>query len=352
MTVATSSGADVGASFSDTAHPSEPAPPSWRRLVLGQRLLPLAERYGLLALFLVVIAVFSLSPESGDVFWTPNNFRNIAGNESVRAILALAAIIPLIAGQFDFSVGLNMELSAIATAAALTRFDEPLAVAVLVGVAIGTAVGAVNGFLVARVGVNPFITTLGMATVITGAIQWYTEGQSILITNEALTDQGSEQLFGIPRPFYILLGVAVIVWYLLGHTPVGRYLQSVGSNSQSARLVGLNVPRLVGLSFVLSGFLSGVAGVLLVARQGGGNPGLGQTFVLPAFAAAFLGATAFKPGRFNVWGTVLAVFFVAFSTTGLVLSKVGTWVEPVFQGGALIIAVAIATVIARRRAGT
>ena len=146
--------------------------------------------------------------------------------------------------------------------------------------------------------------------------------------------------------------MAVLVWYLLGHTPVGRYLHSVGSNPQSARLVGLNVPRLVGLSFVLSGFLAGVAGVLLVARQGGGNPGLGQTFVLPAFAAAFLGATAFKPGRFNVGGTVLVVFLVAFSTTGLALSEVGTWVEPVCQGGALIIAVAISTAIARHRVGT
>jgi ribose transport system permease protein len=352
MTVASSTGADLGAPPSEPAPPSESAAPRWRGSGVVQRLLPLVERYGLLVLVVVVIAFFSLSPESGDAFWTTNNFRNIAGNESVRAILALAAIIPLIAGQFDFSIGLNMELSAIGTAAALTNFDQPLLVAVLVGVALGAAVGVVNGFLVARVGVNPFIATLGMATIITGAIQWYTEGQSILINNQALTDQGSGLLFGIPRPFFILLGVAVVVWYLLGHTPVGRHLYSVGSNPQSARLVGLNVPRLVGLSFVLSGFLAGVAGVLLVARQGGGNPGLGQTFVLPAFAAAFLGATAFRPGRFNVWGTVLAVFFVAFSTTGLVLSEVGTWVEPVFQGAALIIAVAISTAIARRRAGT
>jgi ribose transport system permease protein len=345
MTITSSTSADLG------APPSEPAPPT-RRPGVGQRLLPSVERYGLLVLFVAVIAFFSLSPKSGDVFWTTINFRNIAGNESVRAILALAAILPLIAGQFDFSIGLNMELSAIGTAAALTRFDQPLLVAVLVGVAIGTAVGVINGFLVARVGVNPFITTLGTATLITGAIQWYTKGQSILVDNQTLTDQGSKLLFGIPRPFYILLVVAVLVWYLLGHTPVGRYLHSVGSNPQSARLVGLNVRRFVGLSFVLSGFLAGVAGVLLVARQGGGNPGLGQTFVLPAFAAAFLGATAFKPGRFNVWGTVLAVFLVAFATTGLVLSKVGTWVEPVFQGGALIIAVAISTAIAKRRAGT
>ena len=192
-------------------------------------------------LFVAVIAFFSLSPASGDVFWTTNNFRNIAGNESVRAILALAAILPLIAGQFDFSIGLNMELSAIGTAAALTNFDQPLLVAVLVGVAIGTTVGVVNGFLVARVGVNPFITTLGMATLITGAIQWYTEGQSILVNNQALTDQGSELLFGIPRPFYILLGVAVLVWYLLGHTPVGRYLHSVGSNPVGPP-VGLTCP--------------------------------------------------------------------------------------------------------------
>ncbi len=346
MTVATSTGAEIG------APPSESAAPSWRRSGVGQRLLPLAERYGLLVLFLVVIAYFSLSPASGDVFWTTNNFRNIAGNESVRAILALAAIIPLIAGQFDFSIGLTMELSAIGTAAALTRFDQPLVVAVLVGVALGMAVGVVNGFLVARVGSTRSSPPSGWPRSSPAPSSGTPKVRASSSTTKSLTDQGSELLFGIPRPFYILLGVAVLVWYLLGHTPVGRYLHSVGSNPQSARLVGLSVPRLIGLSFVLSGFLAGVAGVLLVARQGGGNPGLGQTFVLPAFAAAFLGATAFKPGRFNVWGTVLAVFFVAFSTTGLVLSEVGTWVEPVFQGGALIIAVAISTMIARRRAGT
>jgi ribose transport system permease protein len=314
------------------------------------RVLPFFERYALAILFVLVFAFFSFYSKSHHAFPTKGNLRNIAGNQAVNSIVALAAIVPLIAGQFDFSVGAVLELSSIGTAAALSRFGAPLPVAILVGVGLGMIVGVINGLLVAKIGVNPFITTLGMATLLSGVVIRYTGGQAILKDiPHSLTDQGSKLWLGVPRPAYFLLIVALLVWYLLGHTPYGRYLHSVGSNAQSARLVGLNVDRIVLLSFVLSGTLAGLAGVLQVARQGAGNPGVANAFVLPAFAAAFLGATVFRPGRFNVWGTVLAVYFVSISTTGLTLSKVGSWVEPVFQGGALIVAVALSTTIAKRR---
>lgn len=323
-----------------------------RRSTAASGVLLVLERYGLVVLFALIVIFFSFSPRTRATFPSVLNFRNLVGNQSVLAITALALILPLIAAHFDFSVGSVVGLSSIGTAAALSRFHAPLMVGVLVGVGIGALVGVVNGLLVAKVGINSFITTLGVATIIGGLIQWYTRGQSIIRDiPRSLTHQGSGLWFGIPRTLYFLIVIGFFVHYLLQHTPYGRYLHSVGSNASAARLVGLNVDRIVLLAFVSSGSLSGLAGVLQVARQGGGNPQIGPNFLLPALAAGFLGATAFRPGRFNVPGTILAVFFVAASVSGLTLSGVAPWVEPTFQGTALVVAVSISTVLARRRAG-
>lgn len=325
-----------------------PGPATTRAAGIGSKVLDVLERYGLVVLFVLVVAYFSATTE---VFATEANFRTIVGNNSVLAIAALAAIIPLVGGQFDLSVGSVLGISSIATAAALSNFELPLLVAVLVGVGLGASIGLVNGLLVAKVGVNALITTLGVATVLSGIVQWYTEGQSILRgIPGTLTDVGSGQWLGLPRPLFVLAAVALVVFYVLAYTPYGRYLHSVGSNPSSARLTGLPVDRIVLLSFVLSGTLAGLAGVLQVARAGLANPQIGPNFVLPALAAAFLGATTIRPGRYNVPGTILAVFFLAASVSGLTLSGFEPWVEPTFNGSALIIAVAMSTVIARRRA--
>jgi ribose transport system permease protein len=168
---------------------------------------------------------------------------------------------------------------------------------------------------------------------------------------EALTNMGSGVWLGLPRTLFGLAVVALFTWYLLEHTPYGRYLHAVGSNPNAARLVGLDVDRIVILSFVISGAMTGFGGVLQVARQGGGNPQTGNFFLLPALSAAFLGATSIHPGRFNVPGTVVAVFFLATTVSGLSLSGVDNWVESVFNGTALAVAVGLSTVIGRHRAG-
>src|SRR5262249_51045998 len=161
--------------------------------------------------------------------------------QSVLAIISLAAILPLVGGQFDLSVGATLGLTSIATATALSRFAAPLWLAVLVGIGIGAAVGFFNGTLIARLGVNALITTLGVATIITGIISWYTSGLSILTgIPEALTNVGSGVFLGLPKPLYVLGAVALFTWYLLEHTPLGRHLYAVGSNVEAAHLVGLD----------------------------------------------------------------------------------------------------------------
>lgn len=308
----------------------------------------LLQRYGLAFLFVGAAVFFSiLLPES---FPTLPNVRNIAGSQSVLAIVALAALPPLIAGQFDLSLGSVLGLSSIAVASALSHYSLPIWLAALLGIAIGAAVGLFNGLLIAKLGVNALITTLGVATAIVGVLSWYTEGLAILTgIPDALTDIGSGLWFGLPQPLFVLAAIALFVWYLLEHTPFGRHLHAIGVNPSAARLVGLDLERTVIASFVLSGALVGLGGVLLVARQGGGNPLMGTYYLMPALSAVFLGATAIHPGRFNVPGTLLAVFFLATCVSGLALAGVDNWVDSIFNGAALVIAVALSTVLNRRR---
>ncbi len=308
----------------------------------------LLQRYGLVVLFVVVLVAFSwLLPES---FPTLPNLRNIASSQSVLAILSLAALPPLVAGQFDMSLGAVLGLASIATAGALANYQLPLWLASAIGIGTGALVGLFNGVLIAKLGVNALITTLGVSTAIAGLLSWYTGGLSILTgIPEALTNFGSGVWLGLPRPLYLVALVALFVWYLLEHTPFGRHLHAIGVNPSAARLVGLDLDRSMIQSFVLSGALVGLGGVLLVARQGGGNPLLGGYYLLPALSAVFLGATAIHPGRFNVPGTLLAVFFLATSVSGLALAGVDNWVESLFNGAALVVAVAVSTVLGRRQ---
>jgi ribose transport system permease protein len=314
----------------------------------------LLERYALVLFFVGVLVFFSVWSKTSGTFPTSANFQNVLGNQAVVGILALAIIIPLVCGEFDFSVGSVAGLSQVLCAGMMSRMGLPLLAAVGVGIGVGLLIGALNGNSVAYVGVNSLIVTLGVSTTILGIVQWYTDGQSIIngiSTN--LTDLGSGNWFGIPRTLYFLAVVALLVYYLLAHTPFGRYLQSIGSNAQAARLVGLRVDRLVFLSFVLSGGLAGLAGVLLVARNGGASPQVGTVSdTLTALSAAFLGATAIKPGRFNVAGTMIAIFFLAFSVTGLSLAGVANWINDTFNGAALFVAVLVSTLVGRHRAGT
>jgi ribose transport system permease protein len=260
-------------------------------------------------------------------------------------------MFPLIAGHFDFSVGAMTVLAAVVCAGTNVRLGLPLAVSILLAIGVGLTIGLINGILVARFGLNSFVSTLGMATLIGGLVQWYTGGQAIIGIDAALLQFGSRQWFGVPRVLFVVVIVAVVAWYVLGHTPFGRALYAIGSNARSADLVGLPRMNYTLLAFALSGTLAGIAGVVLTARTGGANPDAGTYLIFPALAAVFLGATAIIPGRFNVLGTVIGVLFVAVSVSGLTLAGAQNWVDAVFNGAALIIAVFVSSYLRRRRAG-
>lgn len=311
----------------------------------------LAESWALLFLLIVLGAFFAILPASRAVFLSMANVSVLLGNQATVALLALAAIIPLVSGYFDFSLGANAATSTVLCAGLMSRHHVPVLVAVFACIVLGGVIGSVNGLLVTRFRLNSFVTTLAAATLLAGIIQWYTGGQTILAgVSPSLISFGSKTLLGIPQVVYVVVVVAAILWYVLEQTPYGRSLYAVGANARAAALVGIRADRHVARSFALAGTIAGVVGVLQLARTGSATADSGNSLLFPALAAAFLGATAVRPGFFNVIGTIIGVLFVSVAVSGLTLAGAQAWVSPVFNGAALLAAVGLSTWLGRHRA--
>ena len=318
---------------------------------VGRRAVVVAERNALLILLVIVAVFFASWPETAGTFPSVANVRNLLGDQTVVGLMAIAAIFPLLVGEFDFSIGNLVALLSVFNAAAMSRFDVPLGLAIVLTLALAVLIGAVTGLAVSRLGLPSLVITLATGTLMSGVVLWYTNGLSINTgISTSLIEFGAGTWFGIPRSAYVLVVVVAIGWQVLERTPAGRYLRFIGSNRESARLVGVRVERYVMSTFVVSALVSGLAAIALTARNGAANPGDGPGLLFPAIAAAFLGATTVKPGEFNVLGTIVGVFFVAVSVSGLNLAGVEPWVQPVFYGLSLALAVLLSTLLSRRRA--
>jgi ribose transport system permease protein len=308
-----------------------------------------AERYALVLLVAAVTVFFSLLPASTDTFATAANLRILVANQAVTLLLAIAVMLPLVAGHFDFSVAAVAASSSVVCAGLMQNDKVSLSVAILAAFGVGLAVGLVNGIAVAYLQVNAFVSTLAVATLLGGFIQWYTSGQAISNNIAAsLVEFGSGTWHGVPRPIVVVALVALGIWYVLSHTPFGRSLYAIGENPRAARLVGIDTRAYTLIAFVGAGLVAALAGVILTARTAGATADGGTAMLFPALAAVFLGATAIRPGRFNVWGTVFGVALVAVSVSGLTLAGAEDWVEPVFNGGALAVAVGLSSYLRRR----
>jgi ribose transport system permease protein len=306
-------------------------------------------RYGLLIAWLAVIVAFSvLRPET---FFTFANFETIAGSQSVLVLIALALIVPMTAGEFDLSVAATANVSAVLIAWLNTDQGMGIVPAVALALALGVVIGLANAFFVIRIGVESIIVTLGMATLLTGAAIGI-NNETTTISSQALIDAVHTKLAGLPLGFWYGLLATLVVAYVYALTPLGRYLYFVGAGRDVARLSGIAVERVRAGAFVIAATTSALAGVVLAGWIGSADPAIGAPFLLPAFAAAFLGATAITPGRFNPWGTFVAVYFLVTGITGLQLMGFSGWIEQVFYGTSLILAVALSTLAGRRTAPT
>lgn len=301
----------------------------------------LVERYGALIVLVLLVAVFSILLP--DTFFTYTNLTTLLTTRDILAIVAIGALVPLAAGEFDLSIGFTLGFSAMVTAVLTSELGWPTILAIGVGVATGAVVGLVNGLLVVRVRISAFIATLGMGSVLAGLTIWISGG-TVIYQNipDDLVAIGRTRILSQPLPVYFMFASIIIFTYVMGRTPFGRYLYAIGGGRETARLAGLNTARLTIAAFVVSGLMAGIAGVLETASLGSAHPNVGAQFLLPAFAALFLGATTIQPGRFNVLGTVVALFLLAVGIAGLQQLGAPLWVGPVFNGLALLVAVGLA----------
>jgi ribose transport system permease protein len=305
----------------------------------------LVARYAVVLVLALMILIFSLLRPN--TFASIPTLKSIAVTESVLLVVALGVVVALAAGEFDLSVASVLGFTG-GLLAHLTAIEGwPAGWAVLATLLAALAVGVTNGIFVVRFGVNSFITTLGTATLVTGVATAIFGAVTIGGIPREITRPVREDILGLGAPFFYAIALAVVVWYVFEQTPVGRYLFFTGEGREAARLAGVRVDRIRFGALVTSAFLAWVAGMLLVGQTGAANATFGNPFLLPAFAAGFLGATTIKVGRYNAWGTVVAVYLLAVGTTGLQLLGAADWVTDVFNGGALVLAVTLARLAAR-----
>jgi len=307
------------------------------------------DRYSGLYIGVLLVIVYSLLETS--TFFTVNNFRIVLSSQAITGIITLGLMVSLICGVFDLSIAANMSWAVI-FAGYLQSHSIPWGWAILLTVLSGAVIGVLNAVVVTKLNVDSVIGTLGMSSVLSAVTYWLTSGNGVTTgIAQGFGNFGNYQIATIPLPVYFFAVIAIVLWYLLNYRPTGRYLYAVGSNMTAARLAGLKVLRLQWTGLIVSATVASFAGVVFAAQLGNSPANAGSPYLLPAFSAAFLGATQVRPGRFNVWGTVISIYLLAVGVKGLELKwPQDPWISDLFEGVVLIIAVALAVRSSRRRA--
>jgi ribose transport system permease protein len=312
---------------------ARPARAAWRRHLAFTNI-------GVVYVWIAIVVVFSV--------WAPDTFptwatvKSVLNQNAIAGLIALALVVPLSARIFDLSVGSAMGLCNMIVAWLLVNKGVAVVPAILLTVAAGFAIGLFNAAVVVGARIDSFIGTLATGSLMAAAISLISNDQSII--GPALGGDfekiATTSVAGIALPVFLMLLVAVALWYVQGFTVVGRRIYATGFSEGAARLTGIRTKRLQLASLIVSGVVAGIAGVLLASQVSSGSPDIGPPYLLDAFAAAFLGATQFG-GRFNAWGTVIAVLLLGTGKTGLVLVGAETWAQSMFSGVVLLAALAL-----------
>lgn len=313
----------------------------------SQTLVKQGERYALIGVWILLSLVFILLLP--DTFPSVANLSNMLGSQAVLLILTLGLIFPLRAGDLDLSVASVLTLAATIVASLNVNFGWSVWTASAVAIVAGLLVGVTNGFIVTKFDINPLIVTLGTGTLVVGLSAIVSNSRTITGVDPALSNAVLFKPFwGIPIDFYYAVALCFVVWFVFEKTAFGQKLLFVGQNKDVARLNGVAVKKVRFVSLVISGGVAALAGVVYVGTTGSADPTSGAGFLLPAFAAAFLGSTTIKVGRFNAWGTLVAVYFLVTGITGLQLMGAQTYVQDLFYGGGLVIAVVLSKIVRDR----
>tara|TARA_R110002126_G_scaffold155345_4_gene302395 strand:- start:1946 stop:2968 length:1023 start_codon:yes stop_codon:yes gene_type:complete len=326
----------------------EPTKAELKGLSFGAKLIRFIPVYGLLILTLALVVLFSIMLP--DTFPTMLNVRAILSDKAIIALLSLAAMIPMAAGRIDLTVGYGIVLWHILAISLQTLYGFPWPITVLVVIFLGAFVGFLNGILVEVAKIDSFIATLGTGTVLYALALWHTGGRQVV---GALPDGfyaiSGTFVFGLPITAYYVFVITIMIWLVLEYTPIGRYLYAIGANQKAAELNGIPTRKFVVGAFITSGIMTALAGVILASKLRIGQASVGLEYLLPALVGAFLGSTTIKPGRVNVWGTIIGVSILAVGISGIQQFGGSFWVEPMFNGATLLVAIGIAGYAQRRK---
>lgn len=305
------------------------------------------ERYGVLIAWVGVALLFSLlQPET---FPHLSTLRLIFGTQTVILFATLGLMFSLAVGEFDLSMGSMVGFGGSMVTVLNGSHHWPAWAAVILTLIVSFLFGCINSFLAVYIGVQSIIITLGTGTLLTGLTLAITGSHVVTGMSTSLVNLISFQVFGLPLPFYLALLLTFVAWFILQHTPLGRRMIFVQENREVARLAGLKVKRIRAGGLIATSTIAGFAGIILAGTNGAANPQSGAYYLLPAFAAAFLGSTSIIPGRFNAIGTFVAVYFLVTGITGLQYLGFAGWPEQVFYGGSLVIAVSISHIVGRHQ---
>ncbi|HEU5129705.1 MAG TPA: ribose ABC transporter permease [Glycomyces sp.] len=304
-----------------------------RRLTGLERL----RQYGLILALVLLIAAFSMASE---YFFTASNMLNIARQVSVTAIVAVGMTFVIISGGIDLSVGSTLAFSGVVAAFAFSGSGSAW-LALLAGVATGAGIGLINGVITAKGRITGFIVTLAMMGAIRGFAFITTGGNPVTASDASFTFFGVGSVMGLAVPIIIMLIVIALGSFLLNKTKFGKYVYAVGGNERASRWTGLKVDRIQITVYVVVGLLAGLAGVVLAARLGSGQPFAGDGFELDVIAAVILGGSSLAGGRGTIVGTVIGVLIIGVLNNGLTLLDVSSYWQMVVQGAIILAAVLI-----------
>ena len=336
-------GAVVAPSAGTAATPDKPEKPATNHK--ARQSTSFVERYALVGLLVLAFAICALFlPE----FRSTGIVSAMINSQAIILLLALAATLALRTGDFDLAIPGVMVTSACVVAVMSTNGYSP-AVVILVALAVGVAVGLINALLVVKIGVDSFITTLGMFTALSGIGYAITDSKIVTGVPDFYVELSRAKLMGLPMTTWYAWVFVAVLWFVYQRTPVGRYMLFIGGNRDAALLAGISVARIRTVTYVVSGLVGAIIGIILVGNLGAIDPGIGNQYLLAPFAATFLGATAITVGRFKPIGTMVAVYLLVVGITGLQLAGAASWVSPLFNGLALMIAVALAKLVGKRR---
>jgi ribose transport system permease protein len=307
---------------------------------------PFVQRLSVPIVWIATIALFgALKP---DEFLTIDTFASILGSDAVLVCLTLGLVLTLRSGDYDLSAAATLTLSSMLVALLNVNEHVPIVWCILAAAAVGMTVGLINGAISVLLEIDSFIVTLGVGSVLSGIVLWISDANTISgVSNDLVNVVVGDTFLSVPLEFYYALGLCLILWYAFEFTGLGRRHLFVGKGREVARLSGIPVVRVRIWSFVLTGLISALAGVLYTGTAGGADASSGLTYLLPAFAAAFLGSTTILPGQFNPVGAFVSAYFLVTGITGLEILGVQNFVTDLFYGGALVVAVA-ATQLVRK----